>query len=93
MESGKRVDRPQLAAALAACRTRRSVLLIAKLNRLARNARFLLSVVEGIGEAGMVSRRPSHTLSASQKIRMSQQLRSAVLVDSQAPEGEAARPG
>ncbi len=54
VESGKRVDRPQLTAALAACRTRRSVLLIAKLDRLARNARFLLSVVEGSGEAGVV---------------------------------------
>ena len=29
VESGKRVDRPQLAAALASCRTRRAVLVIA----------------------------------------------------------------
>jgi hypothetical protein len=54
VESCKRADRPQLAAALASCRTHRSVLVIAKLDRLARNARFLLSVVEGSGEAGVV---------------------------------------
>ena len=54
MESGKRADRPPLAAALAFGRTRRAVLVIAKLDRLARNARFLLSVAEGSDEAGVV---------------------------------------
>lgn len=37
IESGKRNDRPQLAAALAACRKQKAVLCIAKLDRLARN--------------------------------------------------------
>lgn len=54
VESGKRVDRPQLTLALAACRARRATLIIAKLDRLARNTAFLLSVVQGCGEAGVV---------------------------------------
>jgi DNA invertase Pin-like site-specific DNA recombinase len=49
IESGKKNDRPQIAAAIAACRARRATLVIAKLDRLARNVAF----VSGLMEAGV----------------------------------------
>lgn len=44
VESGKRDDRPQLEAAMRHCRLTGATLVIAKLDRLSRNAAFLLSL-------------------------------------------------
>jgi DNA invertase Pin-like site-specific DNA recombinase len=46
VESGKRNDRPELAAALAACRKHGATLVIAKLDRLARNVAFVSNLME-----------------------------------------------
>ena len=46
IESGRKNDRPQLAAALALCRQRRARLIIAKLDRLARNVHFISGLME-----------------------------------------------
>ena len=46
VESGKRADRPKLAAALAHARRNKAKLVIAKLDRLARNVAFLSSLME-----------------------------------------------
>jgi DNA invertase Pin-like site-specific DNA recombinase len=53
VESGKKRDRPQLVLALAASRTRGATLIIAKLDRLARDTEFLLSIVRGAGAGGI----------------------------------------
>jgi len=46
VESGKRKNRPQLAAALEACKREKATLLIAKLDRLARNVHFISGLME-----------------------------------------------
>jgi DNA invertase Pin-like site-specific DNA recombinase len=46
VESGNRSDRPQLAAALAACKKHKAKLVIAKLDRLARNVNFVSGLME-----------------------------------------------
>jgi DNA invertase Pin-like site-specific DNA recombinase len=46
VESGKRNDHPQLAAALQAARVRRCPLIVAKIDRLARSQSFLMRLIE-----------------------------------------------
>jgi DNA invertase Pin-like site-specific DNA recombinase len=46
VESGKRAKRPQLEAALAACKKQKAKLVVAKLDRLSRNVRFLLTLID-----------------------------------------------
>lgn len=47
VESGAKAARPELAAALAACQLHRATLVIAKLDRLARNVAFIANLMDG----------------------------------------------
>jgi DNA invertase Pin-like site-specific DNA recombinase len=46
IESGRRSQRPQLVAALAACKKQKAKLVVAKLDRLTRNVRFMLTLID-----------------------------------------------
>ena len=50
VESGKRNDRPALTTALKLCRKHRATLVIAKLDRLARNVAFISNLMESAVE-------------------------------------------
>ena len=46
VETGKRASRPQLDAAIAACKKHKARLIVAKLDRLSRNVAFLLRLID-----------------------------------------------
>ena len=89
IESGKRSDnRPELAAALAACRQKRAVLVIARLDRLARNVHFISGLMESKAEFVAVDMPDAnaftiHMLAAvaeHERVMISQRTRAALAI-------------
>jgi hypothetical protein len=63
VESGKHNERPQLEAALAACKKHRARLVIAKLDRLSRNLAFIATLIESGVEFTAVDNPHANTIS------------------------------
>lgn len=78
VESGKRDDRPQLAAALAACKKHKATLVIAKLDRLARNVSFIANLMEAGTEFTAVDMPEANKLVLHIMAAMAQHEREAI---------------
>src|ERR1700730_15129692 len=63
-ESGKRSDRPQLAAAIGAAKKAKATLIIAKLDRLARNVHFISGLMESGVDFAHANKLMVHLLAA-----------------------------
>jgi DNA invertase Pin-like site-specific DNA recombinase len=69
VESGRKVARPELAKALAACRAHKATLIVAKFDRLARNVAFIANLMEAgvdfvAADMPMANRLTVHVLAA-----------------------------
>jgi DNA invertase Pin-like site-specific DNA recombinase len=101
VESGKNNNRPELQKALSACRIHNATLVVARLDRLARNAHFLLGLKEAgvdfvcvdmpaanaltIGIMAMVAQEEARLISARTKAALAQAKARGVVLGSPKP--------
>jgi len=72
VESGRKVNRPQLKAALEECRDRQATLVIAKLDRLARNVHFISGLMESNVDFVAVAEHEREAISQRTKAALAQ---------------------
>jgi DNA invertase Pin-like site-specific DNA recombinase len=78
IESGKNNQRPQLQGALAACRSKRATLVVAKLDRLSRDAAFLLTLQNSGADFVAADMPDANQLTVSIMAVVAQQEREAI---------------
>lgn len=78
IETGKRDDRPELQQALALCRQKKAILVIAKLDRLSRNLAFIANLIESHVEFIACDMPQANTLTLHIMAAMAQHEREAI---------------
>jgi DNA invertase Pin-like site-specific DNA recombinase len=78
VESGKNADRPKLAAALQRCRQTRATLLVAKIDRLSRNAAFLFALRDAGVQFQALDIPEANTLTLGVMVSMTQHERELI---------------